>query len=90
MSLPQRQLVQLPESGKTSRSPSPIKNRYSLPILPKVDDDIRSVVSSSNELTREQLKQAARSPMAKNYMLFLIIPIIQEVQISILSQFHLH
>lgn len=65
MSLPQRQLVQLPESGKTSRSPSPIKNRYSLPILPKVDDDIRSVVSSSNELTREQLKQAARSPMAK-------------------------
>ncbi|RCK67704.1 hypothetical protein Cantr_03273 [Candida viswanathii] len=66
ISIPHRHLAQLlPESDRSSRSPSPVKNRYSLPILPKVDDDIRSVVSSPTELSKEQLRQAAKSPIAK-------------------------
>ncbi|RCK55291.1 hypothetical protein Cantr_03811 [Candida viswanathii] len=64
--IPHRHLAQLLlESDRSSRSPSPVKNRYSLPILPKVDDDIRSVVSSPTELSKEQLRQAAKSPIAK-------------------------
>ena len=65
VNLPHQHLMLLLNWDKSSRSSSPTKNRYTLPILSKVDNDIRSVVSSSNELTREQLRLAAKSPIAK-------------------------
>lgn len=75
LSIPTTNLTLIPlDSDRRTRSTSPVKNRYSLPAtvsdyrlptIPKIDDDIKSIISSSSSSNQERLRQAAKLPMAK-------------------------
>lgn len=74
LSIPEGGLNLIPlNSDRRTRSNSPVKNRYSLPpnltdyklpSIPRMDDDIKSIMSSTS-FNQERLKQAAKSPIAK-------------------------
>ena len=99
LSIPAGGLNLIPlNSDRRTRSNSPVKNRYSLPpnltdyklpSIPRMNDDIKSIMSSTSS-NQERLKQAAKSPIAKDYTLLLQTQTHQIMEVNIQFQFHSH